>query len=117
MRFRLFTILSAVSLLLGLTYATLLFSLVGSYYAGPLYRYQRDLAAFLHRPFHPFARAYWQLAVVEIVLSILPAIWLIDWRKRRRWASAGGCFVCGYDLRATPARCPECGAVSKKATV
>jgi hypothetical protein len=43
-----------------------------------------------------------------------PALWAVTavGRARSRW-HPGICPTCGYDLRATPARCPECGAVPK----
>ena len=49
--------------------------------------------------------------VVVILSSLLPAMVLLRDLKRRREILPGHCRTRGYDLRATPERCPECGAV------
>lgn len=52
---------------------------------------------------------YWLLSILTIPL---PALWLrLALRDRRaaRRAARGQCVVCGYDLRGTRSRCPECG--------
>jgi hypothetical protein len=53
---------------------------------------------------------YWSLLAL---MAVLPALWC-----RRRWVrdrrqKMGLCLACGYDLRGSPDRCPECGAEAK----
>jgi hypothetical protein len=43
-----------------------------------------------------------------IFLSGPMGLWA--WRRAQRQGRAGSCPKCGYDLRATPRRCPECGS-------
>jgi hypothetical protein len=54
--------------------------------------------------------------LVILSFSILPCRWGMDYLRHRRAAHRilkGLCPRCGYDLRATPNCCPECGMVPK----
>jgi hypothetical protein len=57
------------------------------------------------RSWHVLVVPCWQLV---IAFAALPVAWSIR-RVRRRHPVSGLCPMCGYDLRATPGRCPECG--------
>lgn len=50
---------------------------------------------------------------VILLTAIAPALWLGRRVQKRKTRRAGLCETCGYDLRATPERCPECGATPK----
>jgi hypothetical protein len=53
----------------------------------------------------------WSLVAVTMILPSAAAVWIRRRRAMRRGLSVGHCPGCGYDCRATPGRCSECGRV------
>jgi hypothetical protein len=55
-------------------------------------------------------------AVPAAATAVMPSAWvLVAWMSHRRRTlrrRRNQCTACGYDLRATPSRCPECGTMA-----
>jgi hypothetical protein len=69
------------------------------------------------RPAFAFTTApNWDITVPHwfpaLLLSLAPARRLARRCRLRRRARRGQCLACGYDLRASPGRCPECGRLA-----
>jgi hypothetical protein len=81
-------------------------------------RYAADLAKLV--PVEPLEYRV-RLAVAVAITAFLPAIFaaslLFRRFSRQGRRGKGLCLICGYDLRATPGRCPECGSVPEPKAV
>jgi hypothetical protein len=50
---------------------------------------------------------------IVVAAGFFPALACWRWLRKRRTRRKGRCPICGYNLRATPGRGPECGAFPK----
>jgi hypothetical protein len=99
MRNRIFTLVSALSLLLCMACSFMAFACSSSYQAG-------QVAQSIGNEYKTKA----------MLLAVLPVLWMcrlarIVIRRTRleRRSRNSLCPSCGYDLRASQERCPECG--------
>jgi hypothetical protein len=54
---------------------------------------------------------YWCPVLLFVIPMSIPVIQLL---RSKTYHRIGRCPICGYDLRASPGRCPECGNVVEK---
>jgi hypothetical protein len=117
---RLYNVLSTISLL---TFVATLYPILGHPYWHIIWGHQHQRILCVSSEFIDFERndppADWQIDVSWIcaVSMILPGVrgatWVREYRQERGRKKKGLCERCGYDLRATTARCPECGTMAK----
>ena len=68
-------------------------------------KFSRRIKYNLYEVFAP----WWFVLGLLAILPLVKGKMLLRERRLRRWKEQGLCLVCGYDMRASPERCPECG--------
>ena len=75
------------------------------------------VAGFEFRRVASQGRWLWELRVpmwaLAAVLTLQPVLQMRSALRRRRLQKPGVCCHCGYDLRGSTGRCPECGTVTR----
>jgi hypothetical protein len=77
------------------------------------FRAQRETSRAGGNGYHSVLRVVFPCWLVVLLTCLLPGCWLLERTREATRRQSGLCTACGYDLRASPGRCPECGAVSR----
>jgi hypothetical protein len=87
------------------------------YFTGDRGRFGFAADSYQYGTNQPDVKNYWVAAggvaphpAVALLFAAVPVVRLLLRLPRRRRRRTSHCPSCGYDLRATPGRCPECGA-------
>jgi len=79
--------------------------------------FAHDEFGYAYDSYHGGSGSVWSVPhwFIVCLTAALPSWQVVKKQYRRRRNKNGVCRACGYDLRATPNRCPECGTIPAKA--
>jgi hypothetical protein len=85
-----------------------------NFFFGPAHA-NPNVNQFLNFVWHNGQNGFYVYGAPCWLLAILIGFWGVRIARRNKEHAPSHCPTCGYDLRATPDRCPECGTIPAKA--